>query len=308
MESMLQRMLLLSLVGLAANFVDGALGMGYGVTSSTLLLAAGLAPAAVSASVHFSKIVTGLASGASHWRLGNVDWPTVRRIGVPGCLGGFAGAAALSAVSGAAARPWIAGVLLLLGVYVFARFTLVRVEVPETTTPLRRRFLAPIGAFGGFVDAIGGGGWGPVATPSLLASGRMEPRKVIGSVNASEFFVAVCISAGFLLFLGPESVQVTVLLALLAGGVIAAPIAASIVHRVAPRPLGVAVGGLIMLTNSRVVLEGFGAGGHTALAVNVLVTAVSVAALLHAVRQGRRELAAVAEPPAAASRTVPLAG
>ena len=280
--------------------------MGYGVTSSTLLLAAGLAPAAVSASVHFSKIVTGLASGASHWRLGNVDWPTVRRIGVPGCLGGFAGAAALSSVSGAAARPWIAGVLLLLGVYVFARFALMRVEVPEATTPLRRRFLAPIGAFGGFVDAIGGGGWGPVATPSLLASGRMEPRKVIGSVNASEFFVAVCISAGFLLFLGTESVQVTVLLALLAGGVIAAPIAASIVHRVAPRPLGVAVGGLIMLTNSRVVLEGFGAGGHTALVVNVLVTMVSSVALVHTVRQGRRDRAAVAEVPT--PQTVPLAG
>ncbi len=289
MEWTLQRLLVLSLVGLAAQFVDGALGMGYGVTSSTLLLAVGLAPASVSASVHVSKIVTGLASGASHWRFGNVHWATVRRIAVPGCAGGFAGAALLSAVPGAAAKPWIASVLVLLGLYVLARFTLARVAVPVTTMTLRRRFLIPMGLFAGFVDAVGGGGWGPVATPSLLASGRMEPRKVIGSVNASEFFVAISITAGFLLFLGAEGVQPAVLIALLAGGLLSAPIAALLVRRIPPRPMGAAVGGLIILTNGRAVLDGFGVNGHTRLVLLALVACLWSAAVTYATRQSKRE-------------------
>ncbi|MGH8902540.1 MAG: sulfite exporter TauE/SafE family protein [Egibacteraceae bacterium] len=289
MEWTLQWLLTLGMAGLVAQFVDGALGMGYGVTSSTLLLAAGLAPASVSASVHVSKIMTGLASGASHWRFGNLDWPTVRRIGLPGCLGGFVGAVALSNASGTAAKPWIAGILLLLGVYVLARFTLTRIAVPATTATLRKRFLVPVGLFGGFVDAIGGGGWGPVATPSLLASGRMEPRKVIGSVNASECLVALSVTAGFLVALGLEGVQPAVLVALLAGGLLAAPIAACVVRRVAPRPLGAAVGGLIILTNSRAVLDGLDASGSVRLGVVALIVCLWAAAVAHTVRQSRRD-------------------
>ena len=292
MEWTLQWLLALGLAGLVAQFVDGSLGMGYGVTSSTLLLAAGLAPASVSASVHVSKIVTGLASGASHWRFGNLDWPTVRRIGFPGCVGGFIGAVVLSNTAGAAAKPWIAGTLFLLGLYVLARFTLTRVAVPVTTGTLRTRFLAPIGLFAGFVDAIGGGGWGPVATPSLLASGRMEPRKVIGSVNASEFLVALSVTGGFLIALGMEGIQPTVLIALLVGGLIAAPLAASVVRRIAPRPLGAAVGGLIIFTNSGAVLDGFGATGSLRFGVIVLVISLWGAAVIHAAKQSKRDQAA----------------
>lgn len=289
MEWTLQWLLMLGMAGLAAQFVDGALGMGYGVTSSTLLLAAGLAPASVSASVHVSKIATGLASGASHWRFGNLDWPTVRRIGLPGCLGGFVGAVLLSSASGTVAKPWIAGILLLLGVYVLARFALARVAVPATTTTLRKRFLVPLGLFGGFVDAIGGGGWGPVTTPSLLASGRMEPRKVIGSVNASEFLVALSITAGFLIALGLQGVQPAVLAALLTGGLLAAPLAACVVRRVAPRPLGTTVGGLIILTNSRAVLDGFHASGSVRLGVVALVVCLWGAAVTHVMTQCKRD-------------------
>jgi uncharacterized membrane protein YfcA len=292
MEWTLQRLLVLGVVGLVAQLVDGSLGMGYGVTSSTLLLAAGLAPASVSASVHVSKIVTGLASGVSHWKFGNVDWATVRRIGVPGCIGGFAGAAVLSTVSGSAAKPWIASILLILGIYVLVRFTVVKIPVPSTTTTLRTRFLAPVGAFAGFVDAIGGGGWGPVATPSLLASGRMEPRKVIGSVNASEFLVAVSITAGFLLFLGAEGIQLAVLGALLVGGLLAAPLAAHVVRRVAPRPLGVGVGGMIVLTNSQVVLTQLGLSAGARAAVIATIACAWVAVVTMTVRQGRRDTVA----------------
>lgn len=304
MERILERLLILGLIGLAAQFVDGALGMGFGVTSSTLLLAAGLAPASVSASVHVSKIVTGLASGASHWRLGNVDWPTVRRIGFPGCIGGFVGAVALSTVSGAAAKPWIAGMLLILGGYVLARFTLTHVAVPATTTTLRKRFLVPVGLFAGVIDAIGGGGWGPVATPSLLASGRMEPRKVIGSVNASECLVALSITAGFLAFLGSQGIQAAVVAALLGGGLLAAPIAAHVVRRVAPRPLGVAVGGLIIFTNSHAILDGLGAAAPARLTIFALVACLWATAIAHVLRQARERMG---DTPASAPESVSVA-
>jgi uncharacterized membrane protein YfcA len=306
MEMTLQRLFVLGIVGLIAQFVDGSLGMGYGATSSTLLLAAGLAPASVSATVHVSKIATGLASGASHWKFGNVDWSTVRRIGVPGAIGGFAGAAVLSSVSGAAAKPWIALVLLVLGVYVLVRFAVVRVAVPTATTAFRRRFLAPVGAFGGVVDAIGGGGWGAVTTSTLLASGRMEPRKVIGSVSASECLVAVSITAGFLLFLGVESVQWPVLAALLVGGLIASPIAALLVRRIAPRPLGVGVGGLIVITNSQVVLDRIGLHGSARLTLIGTFVCLCAAAVVHSVKQSQRDQAVPEAKPE--GDPVPIAG
>ena len=145
--------------------------MAYGVTSTTLLLTAGYAPAVASASVHLAEIGTTLASGASHWRFGNVNWRVVRHIGMPGAIGAFAGATFLSSLSTESAAPWMAGILLALGVYLLLRFSTrapTKVDVPP-----RRRFLTPLGLFAGFVDATGGGGWGPVATPTLISSGRM---------------------------------------------------------------------------------------------------------------------------------------
>src|SRR5690606_1889227 len=183
----MRTLIVLGLVGFAAQLVDGSLGMAYGVTSTTLLLAVGTNPAAASATVHLAEIGTTLASGLAHWRLGNIDWKVVARIAVPGGLGAFAGVSFLSSASTEIAVPVMALILLALGLYVFVRFTAWGLPSERLGKPLRKRFLAPLGLVAGFVDATGGGGWGPVGTPAILASGRLEPRKVIGSIDASEF-------------------------------------------------------------------------------------------------------------------------
>src|SRR5262245_43429976 len=160
--------------------------MAYGVTSSTLLLATGVAPAAASAAVHFSEIGTSLISGFSHHKLGNVDWRTVSILAVPGFLGAFAGATFLANLDGEAAEPFVAGLLLLLGAYVIWRFLALNGRRPRFKAHPSPLFLAPMGVVAGITDAIGGGGWGPVGTTSLLSSGRLEPRKVIGSIDTAE--------------------------------------------------------------------------------------------------------------------------
>jgi len=284
-------LVLLGLVGLAAQLVDGSLGMAYGVTSTTLLLAIGTNPAAASATVHLAEIGTTLASGLSHWRFGNVDWKVVRRIAVPGAIGSFAGATFLSKLSTETAAPIMSGILLALGLYILIRFTMRGVPRRNLGKPVRRRFLGPLGLVAGFVDATGGGGWGPVGTPALLASGRMEPRKVIGSIDTSEFIVAVAASIGFLIGLGSENIDFSWVVVLLAGGVIAAPVAAWLVRHVPPRILGSAVGGLIILTNARTIMNSDwvdAAGGVRSL-VYVVTTAAWVAALAYSVRANLNE-------------------
>ncbi|HLS93760.1 MAG TPA: sulfite exporter TauE/SafE family protein [Microbacterium sp.] len=250
----MKTLILLALVGFAAQLVDGSLGMAYGVTSTTLLLAIGTNPAAASATVHLAEIGTTLASGAAHWRFGNVDWRAVVRIGIPGAVGAFAGATFLSWLSTELAQPIMSSILLALGLFVLLRFTLQGVP-RRTHQPLRKRFLVPLGLVGGFMDATGGGGWGPVGTPALLASGRMEPRKVIGTIDTSEFLVAVAASLGFLFGLSGAGVDWGWALALLLGGLVAAPLAAWIVRFVPPRILGSLVGGLIVFTNVRTLLR-----------------------------------------------------
>ncbi|HEY9411724.1 MAG TPA: sulfite exporter TauE/SafE family protein [Jiangellaceae bacterium] len=251
----MKTLVLLGLVGLAAQLVDGSLGMAYGVTSTTLLLAIGTNPAAASATVHLAEIGTTLASGLSHWRFGNIDWKVVLKIGVPGAVGAFAGATFLSRLSTEVAAPVMALILLTLGLYIVVRFTAWGLPRGNLGKPLRTRFLAPLGLVAGFVDSTGGGGWGPVGTPAILASGRLEPRKVIGSIDASEFLVAIAASIGFLVGLGSENIDFSWVAVLLAGGVIAAPIAAWLVRHIPPRVLGSAVGGLIVLTNTRTILK-----------------------------------------------------
>ncbi|MFE0078840.1 sulfite exporter TauE/SafE family protein, partial [Nonomuraea sp. NPDC059023] len=200
----MRSLILLGLVGLAAQLVDGSLGMAYGVTSTTLLLAIGTNAAAASATVHLAEIGTTLASGISHWRFGNVDWKVVAKIGVPGAIGAFAGATFLSSLSTELAAPIMSVILLTLGVYILIRFTAFGLPRGNLGKPLRKRFLGPLGLVAGFVDATGGGGWGPVGTPAILASGRIPPRKVIGSIDASEFLVAIAASVGFLVGIGSE--------------------------------------------------------------------------------------------------------
>ncbi|MFS3127390.1 sulfite exporter TauE/SafE family protein [Nocardioides sp. Bht2] len=255
----MRKLLVLGFVGLLAQLIDGSLGMAYGVTSSTLLLAAGIAPAAASAAVHFSEIGTSLVSGISHAKFGNVDWRTVGILAVPGFVGAFAGATFLVNIDGDSAKPWVALILLALGGYVIWRFLILGGRRPQFKGRPTARFLAPMGLFGGALDAIGGGGWGPVGTTTLLSSGRLEPRKVIGSIDTSEFVVAVGGSLGFLLALGSSGIDWAIVVALLGGGVIAAPIAAYLVRILPARVLGVAAGGLIVVTNARTLLLALGA-------------------------------------------------
>lgn len=285
----MRKLIVVAIVGLAAQLVDGALGMAYGVTSSSLMLAVGLSPAAASASVHLSEMGTTLVSGASHWRFGNVDWRIVARLGVPGALGAFAGATFLSNISTELAKPWMAVVLLVLGLYVMARFTLGRIRTATDGAPVRSRFLGPLGLVAGFVDATGGGGWGPVATPTLLVSGRVEPRKVIGSVDTSEFLVATAASIGFLLGIGGEGVKAGYVLALLAGGIIAAPIAAYLVRVLPPQMLGSLVGGIIVLTNARTLVQEATITGGPAAAIYLSIVALWATAVGWSIRTVRRD-------------------
>ncbi|MCM0674439.1 sulfite exporter TauE/SafE family protein [Micromonospora phytophila] len=283
----MRKLLVLALVGLAAQLVDGALGMAYGLTSSTLLLFVGVAPAAASASVHLAEIGTTLAAGVAHWRFGNVDWRVVARIALPGAIGAFAGATFLSAISTTAAAPWMAGILCTLGAYLLVRFSR-PLRANRAAGRLRGRFLAPLGLVAGFVDATGGGGWGPVATPALLVSGRMEPRKVIGSVDTSEFVVAGAASIGFLIGLGSEGFLLPMVAALLVGGLIAAPVAAWLVRIVPAQLLGAVIGGVFVLPNARTLLRAGDLGGAVPPVVYVLLAVGWLVALVLAVRALRR--------------------
>ncbi|SOC56340.1 sulfite exporter TauE/SafE family protein [Ornithinimicrobium cerasi] len=271
-------LLLIALAGFGAQLVDGSLGMGYGVTSASLLLATGLAPALASASVNLAQLGTTLSSGASHWRAGNVDWPIVRRLALPGGIGGLLGATLLSSLSTDAARPVMAVLLLLLGVGVVLRF-LTRpplAGVRERPWTRSRRFLGPLGLVGGFVNATGGGGWGPVVTSTLLTTGPTTPRRVIGSVSASEFVVTVCASVGFLLGLGLSGLHLGTIVALMAGGVLAAPVAATLAGRLPAQVLGVAVGSMILNLNLGPVLDVLGVLGTPSTVARAVVLAATV--------------------------------
>ncbi len=286
----MQRLLILLLFGLFAQLVDGALGMAYGATSTSLLLVAGLAPAAASASVHLAEVGTTLVAGTAHWRFGNVDWGIVARIGVPGAAGAFLGATVLSSLSTEAARPVTAGILLAIGVWLLVRFgtRTPRSVAGDAPHGLKARFLAPLGLVAGFIDATGGGGWGPVATPSLLVTERVEPRRVIGTVDTAEFLVTVAASLGFLLGLGRAGFDGRAVTALLAGGLVAAPLAAWLVTRIPPAMLGASVGGLLVLTNLHALLGGR-LSGPVMATLDVVVAVAWFIALLAAHRRHRRE-------------------
>jgi uncharacterized membrane protein YfcA len=230
-------------------------------------------------------------SGLAHWRFGNVDWKVVAKIGIPGALGAVLGANVLTSLSTEVAAPVMSLILLALGLYILARFTLRGLDRRNLGKPMRVRFLAPLGLVAGFVDATGGGGWGPVGTPAILASGRMEPRKVIGSIDTSEFLVSVAASLGFFLALGSQGVNTSWALGLLAGGLVAAPVAAALVRFVPPRLLGSLVGGMIILTNMRSLLRSdwLDASDPVRYAVYALIYAVWVLAVVHSFRKHRAE-------------------
>lgn len=266
-------LLLVALAGFGAQLVDGSLGMGYGLTSSTLLIAIGLTPVMASASVNLAQIGTTAVSGFSHGKLGNVDKVVFRRIAIPGAIGAFAGALVLAHVSTNLARPWASSLLLVLGIYVLWRYLTHRRTVLRKGRP-RTQFLAPLGLIGGFVNSTGGGGWGPVSTPALLATGRMAPNRVVGTVNAAEFVVTLAACVGFFVGLGLGAVDPRIVLPLMIGGMIAAPVAAWVAKRLPMRIMGVAVGGLIIFTNSFTLLRTFDAPSST------IVIALSAMALM----------------------------
>jgi uncharacterized protein len=222
----------------------------------------------------------------------------------PGFLGAFLGAVVLSSLSGEAAKPWVAAILSVLGVYVLFRFLgRPRGPRPRASRPLPSGVLAPLGLGAGFLDAVGGGGWGPVGTPTLLASGRMEPRKVIGSVDTGEFLVALGASLGFLVSLPWNQVPLTLVLLLLAGGLVAAPLAAWLVRWLPPRKLGVIVGAAILLTNARTLAFTFGINGAWRAAMYLAIVAVVGSLAAWRLSQPRRRRRA--EAIAAASQPVP---
>jgi uncharacterized membrane protein YfcA len=241
--------LLYVLVGFVAQMIDGALGMAYGVSSNTFLLSLGIPPAAASASVHMAEVVTTGISGFSHWKLGNVDWKLVRRLLIPGVIGGVVGAYLLTSVNGDVIKPWIAGYLILMGgVIIYKAFTLVPRNKPDEYHGPNVSWL---GLVGGFCDAIGGGGWGPVVTSTLVARGKY-PRTTIGSVNFSEFFVTISQSVVFVLTLS-FSQYWQIILGLLVGGGIAAPLAARMTKQLPLKTLMIMVGTLIILLSIRTI-------------------------------------------------------
>ena len=244
-----------ALAGSVAQLVDGSLGMGFGLTSSTLLLSLGASAAVASAAVHAAEIGTTLASGASHWQRDNIDKDILKRIAIPGGIGAILGATFLSNIDLSGGKIFISTLLLLLGFVLLYRniFVPATANITEITNP---RYLTFLGATGGFVDAAGGGGWGPIVTPTLLATTQTEPRKVIGTVSAAEFVVAICASVGFLLNITRLDIDWSAVGGLALGGVLMAPIAAKLVSWLPRRQLGIIVAVAIILLNA-VRLLGF---------------------------------------------------
>lgn len=238
--------LLFVAIGFAAQMVDGAIGMAYGVTSTSVLLSFGIAPATASACTHAAETITTGASGLAHWRLGNLDRDLLWRLALPGMVGGAIGAYVLTALPGEAIRPYVSGYLLLLGVVIL--WKAVMNSPGSAPSP---RSVAPLGFFGGLLDSIGGGGWGPIVTSTLLGQGT-TPRYAIGSVNIAEFFVTLTISTTFLVTIGLELWPI--IAGLILGGVLAAPFAAYAAKHLPDKVLMILVGSVVVLLSLRSIL------------------------------------------------------
>ncbi|MDX2224645.1 MAG: sulfite exporter TauE/SafE family protein [Rhodospirillaceae bacterium] len=241
--------LLFAAIGFAAQLIDGAIGMAYGVTSTTALLSFGVSPAVASASVHAAEMFTTGVSGAAHWRLGNVDARIFRRLVIPGMIGGAVGAYVLSALPGDTIRPFVSAYLFVMGGVILYK-AVRRVHVHQVPP---NRFV-PLGLVGAALDAIGGGGWGPMVTSTMVSWG-VPARMAVGTSNAVEFFVTTVISGTFLLTIGFE--LWSIILGLVLGGCLAAPFAAYVTRRLPDKPLMILVGVTIMLLSLRDILRAF---------------------------------------------------
>lgn len=250
---MLEDFILFLAVGFAAQLVDGAIGMAYGLSGTTVMLSLGFPPATASASIHAAEVFTTGISGLAHWRFGNVNWAFVWRLAIPGMLGGVLGAYILSNMDGEVIKPFVNGYLMLMGIWIV--WKAVGKNRPVVTAP--PRWIMPLGLGGGFLDAIGGGGWGPMVTSTLLSHGTTA-RFTIGSVNFAEFFVTAAISVTFLGTIGLELWPI--ITGLILGGAMAAPFAAYVVKKVPDRPLMILVGIVIVLLSLRGLLSLLDAG------------------------------------------------
>jgi len=231
------------LIGFAAQLVDGALGMAFGVICNTLLVAVlGVPPATASARIHVVEIFTTGASGLSHLFHGNIDWPLFWRLLIPGVIGGVLGAYVLTSLDADVVKPFVLGYLVLIGIWLLVRGVL---YPPKISKP---KVVAPLAVVGGFLDAAGGGGWGPVVTSNLLVQGG-EPRKIVGTVNSVEFFLAVAVSIAFIANLGFEEILGPTL-GLIIGGVAAAPLGAYMAKRFSPKVMLVLVGVVLTATSA----------------------------------------------------------
>lgn len=294
-----------AVAGGLAQLVDGTLGMGFGVTSASVLLFVGIAPVTASAATHAAKLPTTLISGLSHWRVGNVDKAVLVRVALPGALGGFLGAVVLTNISLESAKGWMSGLLIFFGIVIFCRFGLDTKIIPTPRRGHTARWLSPVGLLGGFVDATGGGGWGPVVTPSLMTVTSYEPRKVVGTVNAAEFVVAVSVSAGFLTGAAQQGIPWLPVIGLVIGGVIVAPIAARLAGRLPHAPMGTLVGGLVVLVNGVTVVDALGGLPWWAdLALMAALVGVSVRVASAAWRREKAAALATESPASSPTPTV----
>jgi uncharacterized membrane protein YfcA len=243
--------LLFVVVGFLAQIVDGSIGMAYGLTGTSVLIALGTGPAVASASIHAAEMFTTGASGFAHWRLGNVDVRLMARLAIPGAAGGLVGALVAAWMPGEVIRPAVSLYLLAMGGLILWRALRPHVEAAPA------RHVASLGLAGGFLDAAGGGGWGPLVTSTLIGRGNV-PRIAIGSTNAAEFFVTSAITLAFFAAIGME--LWVVILGLVTGGIVAAPFAAVATRRLPDRPLMLIVGVVVMLLSVRSLLIALGWG------------------------------------------------
>lgn len=225
------------LIGVGAQAVDGALGMAYGVTANSLLMGVGVPPASATAAVHLSEVFTTGFSGYSHWRLGNVNKGLFLRLLIPGIVGAVAGAYLVSLIDGNVLKPFVSAYLLIMGIYILRKAFVAQQAVPPT-----HKRITPLALIGGFVDSVGGGGWGPVVTTTLLGRGH-APKETIGSVNSAEFFLTLASATAFAALIGFG--YWTAIVGLILGGLLAAPFAAWLSQHLSAKQLLVVVGLLI---------------------------------------------------------------
>lgn len=250
---MLELILVWTLIGFFAQLIDGTLGMAYGVSSSTALTTIGVYPALASASVHTAKIFTTLASGSAHYKFGNVERNTALHLVIPGIFGGITGAYVCTNVSGKPLSAIAGFILLVMGFIIVHKFAF-KTILHFRTGRLSSKTLLPLGYVAGLVDALGGGGWGPIATTTLLAN-CVRPNEAIGSVNFAEFFITTSEAIAFLILMGPENFNWPIILGLIIGGLICAPIAAWFCKKLPHRILGILVGATVTILSARMILK-----------------------------------------------------